>query len=315
MNDTKYIYCVSSIKEKENSLIKNEDFYKLCETADYKKVCEAITDKGYDIKNPFEILKEEWDYIKEILPLKNELDFLIVTNDFLNLKGIIKSIVFKKNDEPVFVSPALANTDFIKKAISERSFEYLPEWMSDVAKEGYELLSETLDQKLFEMFIDFHATKAMIHFSKKSDSPFIENYCEEVIASLNIKTAFGISLSKSKNFIYDYAFFPSKKIDCEKLKEYTKRGAEELAEYIEKTDYYMFKDEFINQKKISDKFIDEYIFAFTKNNISSIFAIENIIAYYLYQYYSAKNISVILNFKKANKDSSFIKERLRNLYV
>ncbi len=318
MKDTDYTFCVSVLKEKENNLLKNEFLNDLTTETSFKAVCDILKERNYPVINPFEIIKREWDFLLSTIPYKDELDFLIVKNDFLNLKGIIKAVVFKKTDDFIFTSPALTEKDLLLKAINERYFFLLPEWLSDIAANGYELFVGTLDSNLFEMYIDYHTLKTMKAFSKKSKSPFPYLYCDEICAVSNIKTALKISqLSRhqKEKLSFDYAFFPCEKLDIEKLKKAAAMSVDETLEYISKTDYHSFKDEFLKTNKISDKFIDEYIFSLTENTKTIFFGIEPVIRYFLYNELTAKNISVILNFKKANKDASFIKERLRKIYV
>ncbi len=317
MRDTDYAFCVSLIKEKENNLLKNEFFSEICDMS-YKAVCDALKERGYFINNPFKSIKKEWDFVLSIIPYKNELDFLVVKNDFQNLKGIIKAVIFKKTDEFIFISPSLIEEDFLIKALNERDFSVLPLWISDIALNGYEIFSKTLDSMLFEMFIDYHTLKTMQLFSKKAKSNFPYLYCDEISAALNIKTALRIAQMSKEEKVkinFDYAFYPCTKLDMEKLKKASQTSIEETIEYLNKTDYRIFADEFLKSKKISDKFIDEYIFSLFDNTKTIFFGIEPVIRYFFYNELTAKNISVILNFKKINKDASFIKERLRKLYV
>ena len=318
MKDTEYVYCVSLIKEKENNLLKNEFFTELCDNPSLKSVCDLIEEKGYFTDNPFENIEKVWFFIKNIIPHKDELDFLIVKNDFQNLKAIINATIFKKTDEFIFTSPALIEEDFLLKTISERDFSLLPSWISDIALKGYELFSQTLNPMLFEMFIDYHTIRAMKEFARRTKNTFPSFFCDEVSNVTNLKTALRIATMKDveKNKInFDYTFSESKKIDIEKLKKYSLLGLEETLEYIKKTDYNFFAEEFLKEKKLSDKFIDEYIFSLFEDTKIISFGIEPVIRYYIYNEMTVKNISAILNFKKANKDSSFIKERLRKLYV
>ncbi len=318
MKDTAYAYCVSLIKEKENNLLKNEFFTELSDNPSFKSVCDLIREKGYFTEKPFENIEKAWFFIKNIIPYKDELDFLIVKNDFQNLKGIIKATFFKKTDEFIFTSPALIEEDFLLKAISERDFFLLPSWISDIALKGYELFSQTLNPMLFEMFVDFHTIKTMKDFSRKTKNSFPNFFCDEISNVMSLKTALRIATmtDDEKNKInFDYAFSESHKIDIENLKKCSLLGLEETIEYIRKTDYSFFADEFLKEKKLSDKFIDEYIFSLFEDTKIVPFGIEPVIRYFIYNEMTAKNISAILNFKKVNKDSSFIKERLRKLYV
>ena len=318
MKDTDYAYCVSLIKEKENSLLKNEFFWELCDNPNFKSVCDLIREKGYFTDNPLKSIEKVWFFIKNIIPYKDELDFLIVKNDFQNLKAIIKATIFKKTDEFIFTSPAIIEEDFLLKTISERDFSLLPSWISDTALKGYELFSQTLNSMLFEMFIDFHTIKAIKEFSRKTNNAFSKFFCDEISNVTSLKTALRIATmtDNDKNKInFEYAFLESEKLDIEKLKKCSLSGVEETIEYIRKTDYNFFSEEFLKEKKLSDKFIDEYIFSLFEDTKIISFGIEPVIRYYIYNEMTAKNISAILNFKKANKDASFIKERLRKLYV
>ena len=145
MDNTKYAYAVSYIRYLENKLLPDSFFDALSDAPDYNSAVKLLKDKKiiYDEKsdNIYDIeamlnksLKTEWENIKEIIPFKNELDFLIVKNDFHNLKAIIKSIFINQNPKLYYLFPALIEPDFLYKKIKEKAFSVLTLLISEIAE-------------------------------------------------------------------------------------------------------------------------------------------------------------------------------------
>ncbi len=312
MKDTEYAFCVAAVKEKENTLPSSDFLSQLISAQNYSTALKILKE------NPITDLNNEWDFLMDIVPDKEALKFLIIKNDFHNLKVAIKAVCFEKNPENLFLSPSVLEPKKLYNIISERNFFELPEWISQISEKGYDILTSTLDGQIFEMYVDINTISVIKAFSKKTKSRFCENMCEELSCVYNIKAALRISEmteSEKRNIAFEYAFAPCKKLDNIQLKKAAEKSKDDVLEYIRKTDYSFFEASISKSMAQFEKEAEDYIFMLTEEAKRISFGIEPIIAYYMYIETVTKNIGIILSCKKFGEDQSVIKERLRNLYV
>ncbi|MGN1080813.1 MAG: V-type ATPase subunit, partial [Acutalibacteraceae bacterium] len=116
MKNTDFAYAVTSIRAKEAELLKPEFTEQLISAPDFSAAKRMLTDRGF---KEFEktddasaalvgCMSDVWNFIKDVAPDIAQLYFLIVKNDFHNLKAVLKSAVFDGADpEEYYIYPCI----------------------------------------------------------------------------------------------------------------------------------------------------------------------------------------------------------------
>lgn len=320
MKDTQYAFAVSSVRFKENELPSHSFLNQLAETPDFKSAISLLKDKGFNFEKSENIsnavnkkMKELQDYMKEILPNEQDLWFLIVKNDFHNLKASLKSVITNEKNPP-FIFPCITSPNDILKAVKEKNFEDLPEFLKDCAKEAYEILTSSKDGRLTELYIDKNALLTSLEFAKNSKNTFSEEIAELNVVFSNIKIALRLSDAKKSDVIYDYAFIPCSSIDINALKSACEKGKEEVYHYLETTPY-SYVCQYKNNMALLEKILEEKLFQLCDKVSLISFGCEPLIAYYMKFDGVMKNIRIILSCKRIGIEANVIKERMREIYV
>ena len=70
-------------------------------------------------------MTDVWNYLCEISPNRELLNFLVVPNDYHNLKTSLKAIVSRADDTAYFIKPCLLPPESIYNAVSAKKFAEL----------------------------------------------------------------------------------------------------------------------------------------------------------------------------------------------
>lgn len=320
MNDTKYAFAVSSVRSMENELFLDEEINRLIDTPDLKSALSFLKDKGFyfsENENIFDTLnaktQKTWKLLQEILPEKNELDFLVVKNDFQNLKASLKSVL-TNGEKPSLVRPYITSPDEILRAVKEKKFENLPKYLEEYAKKSYEILVSSKDGRLMEFYLDKASLETMMHFAKNTQNELAKEICEFSVAFANIKIALRLSNGENNDIFYEYGFIPCESIDVESLKVACKKGKEAVYDCIENTSYnYVCNCK--GNNALAEKITEEKILALSQKAVLVSFGAEPLISYYLKFEALMKNIRIILVSKRIQSENKTIRERIRGNYV
>lgn len=320
MDNTEYAYAVACIRVKETELISQAFTEQLINAATFDEVRQILVDKGF---SEFEAttdasaatssyMSDTWDYLADIAPDKKKLEFLIIKNDFHNLKAIIKGIVTGLDGRRFCIRPCVIDPEDMYDAVTSKNFDLLPKWISDSASDGYELLTSTMDGRIFDMFLDKKSMECILEFA--SDDEFSKRLANETAALTDIKIAFRLAAVNADEVIYEYAFCECKDIDTEELKKASMRGTEQLVTYLSGTQYAFLTESEISPAAIERK-CDNHITALLDDARRISFGIEPLIAYYYAREDEVKNIRIIASAKYAGMPQSVIRERMRDMYV
>lgn len=320
MNNTEYVYAVACVRVKETELISQSFTEQLINAASFDEMRQILIDKGF---SGFEMttdasvalssyMNDTWNYLEEIAPDKKKLEFLIVKNDFHNLKAIIKGITVGTDGRGFCMKPCIIDIDEMYDAVTSKNFDLLPKWIADSAKNGYGLLTSTMDGRLLDMFLDKKSMECMLEFAKEDD--FSKRLANETAALTDIKIAFRLAAVNADETLYEYAFCECEGIDTEELKKAAMRGTGQLVTYLSGTQY-AFLTESEVAAAVIERRCDNYITEMLDEAKRISFGIEPLIAYYCAREGEAKNIRIIASAKYADMPQSVIRERMRDMYV
>lgn len=203
--DKNYLYAVANIRANELSLLSRADIDALIDAPDYKTALTLLDGKGYDTSfgSDYSAMldgetEKTWSLIKSVAPSAEALDIFIVKNDFQNLKAVLKSEKTGDDAEKYLVSPSVIPKELLLKAVKERDFDSLPDFISDAAKKCLEVITKTENGQLCDIAADRACLEAMSGFAKSADNDIVAAYGDIFIKSAVLKTAYRAILTNKK---------------------------------------------------------------------------------------------------------------------
>ena len=329
MKDTEYANAVARIRSNETSLLTTEDIEQLANAANYQSALHLLEEKGWhNIENSADVndsLKKQinntWQLLLEISPDISELEFLVVKNDFHNVKAVLKKFVSEHihgadiSDIDNFITPSSIDPEQIKNAIFKKKFDELPLLVKDAAVFTYEVLIRSEDGQLADIMLDSMALSVMMMKAEKTNNKSIINIAELMSVAANIKIAVrAAKTGKDKQFL-ETALCQMKTLSKASLIDATIKGLDELINYISKTPYSEAADHIKTSTTALEKWCDDLLMTNIKNAKYICLGVEPLIAYYIAKDAEIKNVRIILSCKHNKLPPEAIKERLRKLYV
>lgn len=321
--ELEYTYAVARVRANEQTLLSAADIEQLITAGDYKVTMQKLSDAGWgeikDIYNYASYLEnyfaKTWDFLVEIMSDIHELDLLLVKNDMQNLKAALKQIVSQHDAKDLYVQSTVYDTESILKAVEDRRWNDLPDFMQEPAKEAYEVLTETANGQLADAIIDKATLERIKFLGIKSGSPILAELAERMCATANIKTALRCAnTGKSKDFV-TRSLCDCDTISKDKLIETSLEGVDSVLKYLEESSYKDAGAKFKESTSAFEKWCDDILMECVKEARYTAFGIDPIIAYYVARDAEIKTVRIILSAKINNLPADVIRERVRALYV
>lgn len=321
--ELEYTYAVARVRANEQTLLSAADIEQLITAGDYKVTMQKLSDAGWgeikDIYNYASYLEnyfaKTWDFLVEIMSDIHELDLLLVKNDMQNLKAALKQIVSQHDAKDLYVQSTVYDTESILKAVEDRRWNDLPDFMQEPAKEAYEVLTETANGQLADAIIDKATLERIKFLGIKSGSPILAELAERMCATANIKTALRCAnTGKSKDFV-TRSLCDCDTISKDKLIETSLEGVDSVLKYLEESSYKEAGAKFKESTSAFEKWCDDILMECVKEARYTAFGIDPIIAYYVARDAEIKTVRIILSAKINNLPADVIRERVRALYV
>ena len=323
MHETEYAYAVARVRVNELTLLSAADVDQLIAAENYNQVMRRLADSGWgDIEGTQDYSKyleqyraKAWTLLEEIIGDVHELDMLVIRNDMQNLKAALKCIISQHNPKELLVSPTVYDTENILKAVDERMFESLPECMSDVASEAYDILTRTRNGQLADAILDKRTLEIIKKLGDESGSEMLAQLAEYMCVTANIKTALRCSnTGKNKEFIQN-SVCECKTLEKQSLVVASLEGRSALMDYISKTKYSEAVDMLDISTSAFEKWCDDLIMQCIMPAKYKPFGLEPLVSYYLAKDAEIKTVRIILSAKLNHLPAEIIRERVRALYV
>ena len=321
--ELEYTYAVARVRANEQTLLSAADIEQLITAGDYKVTMQKLSDAGWgEIKDIYDYASyidnyfaKTWNFLVEIMSDIHELDLLLVKNDMQNLKAALKQIVSQHDAKDLYVQSTVYDTETILKAVEERRWNDLPDFMQEPAKEAYEVLTETSNGQLADAIIDKATLERIKFLGVESGSPILAELAERMCATANIKTALRCAnTGKSKDFV-TRSLCNCDTISKDKLIETSLEGVDSVLKYLEESSYKEAGAKFKESTSAFEKWCDDILMECVKEARYTAFGIDPIIAYYVARDAEIKTVRIILSAKINNLPADVIRERVRALYV
>ena len=322
MQQNDYTYAVARIRFRETKLLSDADLGSLLAAKDVDGVMRLLRDKGWGDNSdcrPEELLtieeKKLWEFVGETVDDLSVLNFLLVPNDFHNLKVAVKAITRGVKPDGMLLFDAVENPKKLFDAIKKREYDELPEFLRDTAKEAMTTLLQTSDGQLCDVIIDKACMEYVYKLGKESGSDIIALYCELFVAAADIKIALRCAATKKKLDFIKRSMADCDSLDIGKLIAAACEGHDAVIAYLGTTRYRSAVDALNISMSAFEKWCDDYMTGILKPQKWEPFGIGPIVAYIIARQNELKAVRMILSAKVSGLSETTIKERLRSMYV
>lgn len=318
-----YTYAVARIHAKEMTLLGRQDMEQVLACDNYDEALKILCDKGFGDGESFlsseELLSYEtqktWNVISELVDDMSLFDVFLYANDFHNLKAAVKSVVTNSDIDGLFIRNATVEPEKIYEAVKNREFNELPKHMREAAENSLKVLLKTGDGQECDIIIDKASLEAIRDAGRKSGNKMIDGYSELMVALSDIKAAVrACKLNKSLEFL-KRLLAKCDTLDIDLLINAASKNMDDIYEYLYLTKY----SGAVEKLKISmsefEKWCDNLIIDYIKEQKSNHFSIAPLAAYILARENEIKAVRIVLSGKQNNLDNSAVRERLRDFYV
>lgn len=322
MKDTEFAYAVARIRSNEYKLLPTSVIESLINAKDYKEACKFVSETCYgDIEKDGEEkvlalrLKEAFALIYESAPLKSCLDFLLIKNDFHNIKALIKSMVTGADINGMLLEPSVVDTDVFRTALKNKSYDDVPFGLGIVLKKAYGIVTETMDGQSLEIYLDRMCIEKSVLLAKESEDEFSIKLAKLMSVLSDIKIALRcLRTGKDKEFIMN-ALADCDMLNKEELCEAVLSGEDALCDFVRKLGFDKLSQSIKESYGVFEKTSDDMLVEIIKPAKYVSLGIAPLVAYYFAVDAEIKTLRIILSCKKNGIDVDRIRERVRVLYV
>ncbi|MBQ6163995.1 MAG: V-type ATPase subunit [Clostridia bacterium] len=320
MKDTEFAFAVAKIRYAENSLISEKDLDRLIDAGSDAEARRMIAEKGYDAAVDTETMLNRASealaaYIREISPDKNVVDFMLVANDYHNLKAALKELVSTHGMSAGFGPDGIVGKDEVKNAVLAKKFAELPEFLRGDAEKAYELLINLYDGQAADVFLDRAAADAAMRYAKQAKSEMAAALAERSCALNDIKIAYRAAYTgKDARFAED-AICPCASIDKEALIDASLHGEEALVSYLDEAGFAEAAGALRVSPADFEKYCDDALSELTYPAKWMSLGPDPLIAYYFARQTEIKNIRIIMSCRRLGLPAERIRQRVRKQYV
>ena len=293
MKDTEYAFGVAKIRAVENRLLTSQTLESIISADSFEAAVKILSDAAPD---------------------KKELDFLIVKNDFHNVKAVYKSMLAGRDCEKYFIEPSVIGPQTLKQALVKKKYDELPKFLAEPAKKAYDLLTQTMDGQLFESVLDGASLKARLELARLNEDEFSVGLAQLMTALDDIKTAVRASgMSKERGF-YEASLAECRSLELTSLTDAALAGQDALLEYISLAGYEKLAESIKISAVAFEREADNMLADYVKSAKYQSFGLAPIAAFCLGIENEIKTVRIVLSCKKNGFDEKSIRERVRKLY-
>ncbi len=318
-----YEFSIGSVRAKENSMFTGSDIEHMLGCKNVGELCRYLTDKGYgEGGNIEEILDSHtamlWKYLKSVAPDFEIFSPFIYPNDIHNLKAVLKSTMSGRQYKDLILQPCSIEPEVLVKAVENRRFSNLPEWLREPCDKAYEALAHTGDARLSDAVLDKAVMQQMLSRAEALHSEFVSAYFKTTVFYNNIKIAIRASRTGTDRTFLSSAFCDVEDFPKQSVIEASLKGIGVLTDMLSKLSAYgcgKAMEEYKISPSSFERFVDNRLIAMTKESCKrSGDGAEPLIGYLIGSEAEKKVIHIIANGLRTNSAPETIRERLREIY-
>ena len=330
MDRMDYGQSVVTIRVLEKRLLTKNRIERMIESETCEEVLKLLSETEYsqdmtDIRNSRDyekILKREtervFSLVRNMSKNKEVVDILSLKYDYHNLKVLIKSKVFEKDNTNLLMNAGTIDITKFKTKSETQSLD-LPEEILEAIVEIKK--EENLTPQKIDIIVEKYYFKNLVNLSKKIDVKVITDYVKGLIDFQNIITLFRVQKQNRDAKFLDSVIFEGGTISKDKIVASLNDSSETILNKFkkEKLGPYLVKgvEVFNETKRLSEfeKISDNYLMELNKESKYIVFGPEPLFTYLVAKEREINAIRLIMVSKINNISSEKIRERLRDTYA
>ena len=315
-----YEFSLGSVRAKEGKLFKRQDIDLLLSCNSVQELYGALSDKGFEGSDIDEMLDNRtlqlWRYVESVAPDFERFDLFKYRNDLHNVKAAIKGIISGRQYENLFQYPCTVNPETIVKAVKEKRFSILPEFMQQGAQRCYTLTAQEFNARLGDGVLDREVSVYILEKAKQNGATVYE-YFSCYCYYANVKIALRSAKNSADPNYLSAVLIPVENVDLKALSSACAAGEEALIEHLKKQDLFGCSaaiEQYEKSPAMFEKFVDDKLMGIALNCKLSTEGIEPLFGYIIANEAENKIIHMIKTGIATGKDRSAMEERLRRIY-
>nr|WP_314081343.1 V-type ATP synthase subunit C [uncultured Leptotrichia sp.] len=330
MDRMDYGQSVVTIRVLEKRLLTKNRIERMIESETCEEVLKLLSETEYsqdmtDIQNSRDyekILKREtervFSLVRNMSKNKEVVDILSLKYDYHNLKVLVKSKVFEKDNTNLLMNAGTIDITKFKTKSETQSLDLPEEILEAIAEIKKE---ENLTPQKIDIIVEKYYFKNLVNLSKKIDVKVITDYVKGLIDFQNIITLFRVQKQNRDAKFLDSVIFEGGTIPKDKIVASLNDSSETILNKFkkEKLGPYLVKgvEVFNETKRLSEfeKISDNYLMELNKESKYIVFGPEPLFTYLVAKEREINAIRLIMVSKINNISSEKIRERLRDTYA
>lgn len=319
MKTSDFAYASAVLRSRETAFLPDTFFEQVLQAENADSLRRILTDKGFllfeNALDPDTALKDLlfdlYNDLKSFVPDVSVLDFLIVKNDFHNLKAALKCVLSGREERDLYRAPSKFDPEPFYALLSKKDFEALPEMLRESAKVAYEVLITTRDSALAELLLDQAALREELILAKTAGT-FAERLAETECDNALVKIALRLARQKPEKAKLDAAFVQTALFDPAVLKTAVVSGEAAVKELLARTDYRDAADLPFAQM---EKALDDKLVELCRKTHYDVMGPEVVIAFYKAKEIEITNLRLTVCGALYGSDRADARQKRRALYV
>ncbi len=323
MMDRDYTFAVARTRALEVSLFNQAMIEQMIAMKSYDEVLRFIQEKGWGNDKTSQdadaILAAEnnkiWQTVSELGVPMEVFDVLSYPNLYHNVKTAIKEAYTGELRDDFYFEGTSPSREEIRDIVGKKDFSKLPKGLEKAGQEAYEVLVHSGDGQMCDVILDQACLKAISDAGKETSEDIIQKYAQVIVATTNIKIAVRCQMTgKNADFMHR-AMISCPDVDIERLIKAAQTSFDEICEYLNGNGYADAANALRISPSAFERWCDNYLMEMLRPQKYESFSVGPIVAYVLARQMEIKTVGIILSGKRNHLPESFIRERIREMYV
>ena len=317
-------FAIGNLRARENRLLKKNDLSGFAAASNVTELARMLRDKGIGKTDNADVptllhedAEEMWKYLADNAPDTAAFAPFLCENDFHNYKAVLKGLIRGREYESLLILPASVELPVLEKAVKEKRFDLLPDYMQKPAAEAYEVLVQSGDSQLADCIIDAGCMSAQTLLAEKSKNTVIKDLITVSVFYKNIKAALrAAKTGRSAQFI-ESTLTETGVVSKKAMVTAALGGEEKVLELLGKAVTVGGVEAAEAYKKSPgdfEKYADNRLLSTAKRCKYITIGIEPLIGYMLARKAQITDLQIIYSGVKTGQGSDKTLERLRELY-